>query len=115
MSGANIEDAGMEPSPNRNSSNMTFRERLRDTFLRGGGSNSRERGGLGSRNYEGPSYSMMSNLDPEIQRYNMFLTTRNELLLFNHSPCKFHFAFNSSDFHEGLDLHLLQMMLNAQP
>jgi hypothetical protein len=45
---------------------MTFRERLRDTFLRGGGSQSRDRG-VSSRNYEaGGSYSMMINLDPEI-------------------------------------------------
>ncbi len=44
---------------------MTFRERLRDTFLRRG-SNSRERGGV-SRNYEvGGNYSIISNLDPEI-------------------------------------------------
>lgn len=45
-------------------------------------------------------------------RYNMFLTSHNELLMFS-SPCKMHFGFNSSEFHEGADLHLLQMILNS--
>ena len=36
----------------------------------------------------------------------MFLNSNNEFMVFN-SPCKFHFAFNSSEFHEGVDLNLM--------
>lgn len=33
--------------------------------------------------------------------------------MFFNSPCKFHFAFNNSEFHEGIDLNL--MNLNESP
>jgi len=36
----------------------------------------------------------------------MFLNSNNEILFF-HSPCKFHFAYNNSEFHEGVDLNLM--------
>lgn len=36
----------------------------------------------------------------------MIFNSNNELMFFN-SPCKFHFAFNNSDFHEGVDLNLI--------
>ena len=29
--------------------------------------------------------------------------------MFFNSPCKFHFAFNSSEFHEGVDLNLINL------
>jgi len=29
--------------------------------------------------------------------------------MFFNSPCKFHFAFNNSDFHEGVDLNLINL------
>lgn len=37
---------------------------------------------------------------------NLFLSSNNEVMFFN-SPCKFHFAFNNSDFHEGVDINLM--------
>ena len=40
------------------------------------------------------------------QGFNMFLNANNEIQLFN-SPCKFHFAYNNSEFHEGVDLNLM--------
>jgi hypothetical protein len=39
---------------------------------------------------------------------NLLLNANNEIMFFN-SPCKFHFAFNNSDFHEGIDLNLLNL------
>lgn len=36
----------------------------------------------------------------------MFLNANNEIIFYN-SPCKFHFGFNSSEFHEGVDLNLM--------
>jgi len=29
--------------------------------------------------------------------------------MFFNSPCKFHFAFNGSEFHEGIDLNLMNL------
>lgn len=40
------------------------------------------------------------------------MTTEHDLMSYN-SPCKLQFAFNNSDFHEGVSLNLLQMMLEA--
>jgi len=39
---------------------------------------------------------------------NLLLNANNEIMFFN-SPCKFHFAFNNSEFHEGIDLNLLNL------
>ena len=87
------DDFGLE---SRALGSMTIRERLRDRVLREGSSRS----------------EAFSHLDQAMQRYNMFLTSHNEMMMFN-SPCKLRFAFNQSEFHEGADLHLLQMMLQA--
>ena len=88
------EDFGLE---SRGLNPISIRERLRDRVLRDG-----VRG----------SESQYSNLDQAMQRFNMFLTSHNEMMMFN-SPCKLRFGFNQSEFHEGADLHLLQMMLQA--
>lgn len=37
---------------------------------------------------------------------NLYL---NNEIMFLSSRCKFHFAFNNSDFHEGLDLNLMNL------
>ena len=39
---------------------------------------------------------------------NLLLNANNEVMFFN-SPCKFHFAFNGSEFHEGADLNLINL------
>jgi hypothetical protein len=39
---------------------------------------------------------------------NLFLNGNNEIMFFS-SPCKFHFAFNNSEFHEGVDLNLMSL------
>lgn len=36
----------------------------------------------------------------------MIFNSNNELVFFN-SPCKMHYAFNNSEFHEGVDLNLM--------
>ena len=46
------------------------------------------------------------------ENINLLLNANNEVMFFN-SPCKFHFAFNNSDFHEGVDLNLIN--LNEAP
>lgn len=46
------------------------------------------------------------------ENINLLLNANNEVMFFN-SPCKFHFAFNGSEFHEGVDLNL--MNLNESP
>ena len=40
------------------------------------------------------------------------MNANNEIMFFN-SPCKLHFAFNNSEFHEGVDLNL--MSLSSSP
>lgn len=62
---------------------MSIRERLRESI--------RYRPGRGANDTTG---------------FNMFLNANNEIMLFN-SPCKMHFAFNNSEFHEGVDLNLM--------
>ena len=42
------------------------------------------------------------------ENINLLLNANNEVMFFN-SPCKFHFAFNSSEFHEGVDLNLINL------
>ena len=42
------------------------------------------------------------------ENINLLLNSNNEVMFFN-SPCKFHFAFNSSEFHEGVDLNLINL------
>jgi len=42
------------------------------------------------------------------ENINLLLNANNEIMFFN-SPCKFHFAFNNSEFHEGIDLNLLNL------
>ena len=42
------------------------------------------------------------------ENINLLLNAQNEVMFFN-SPCKFHFAFNQSDFHEGIDLNLMNL------
>ncbi len=37
----------------------------------------------------------------------MVLGSHPDLLFLSSSPCKLHFAFNSSDFHEGVDVNLV--------
>lgn len=78
---------------------ISIRERLRERAMRGLGGFLN--GGRSS------SYS-----DPDINSLNMLLTSNSELLMMQ-SPCRLHFSFNSSEFHEGADLHLLKMMLDA--
>eukprot|EP00347_Sterkiella_histriomuscorum_P016229 403353994 len=88
-------DRDRNSSPIRNSGRRTvgqfnLRERLRDS-LRYRNSN------LNSN--RGNDYSNIGNL-------NMIFNANNELVFFN-SPCKFHYAFNNSEFHEGVDLNLM--------
>lgn len=40
-------------------------------------------------------------------------TSPHESMMFFSSPCKFHFGCNSSEFHEGVDLNLIN--LNESP
>ena len=47
------------------------------------------------------------NANPR-ENINLLLNANNEVMFFN-SPCKFHFAFNSSEFHEGVDLNLINL------
>jgi len=42
------------------------------------------------------------------ENINLLLNANNEVMFFN-SPCKFHFAFNGSEFHEGVDLNLINL------
>lgn len=42
------------------------------------------------------------------ENINLLLNANNEVMFFN-SPCKFHFAFNNSEFHEGVDLNLINL------
>jgi hypothetical protein len=65
---------------------LTLRERIRDT--------------LRFRNLRGPTGE---------NNFNLFLNANNEIMFLNHSPCKFHFGFNDSEFHEGVDLNLMNL------
>lgn len=40
--------------------------------------------------------------------HSLNLYLNNELMFMN-SRCKLHFAFNGSDFHEGIDLNLMSL------
>lgn len=57
----------------------------------------RQNGGQGGGTQS--DYNHFANL-------NMIFNSNNELVFFN-SPCKFHFAINNSEFHEGADLNLM--------
>ena len=61
--------------------------------------------------YRGMNMTSTSVRNPR-ENINLLLNANNEVMFFN-SPCKFHFAFNSSDFHEGVDLNLIN--LNEAP
>ncbi|CDW84708.1 kelch-like protein 38 [Stylonychia lemnae] len=71
------------------SAQFNLRERLRDSIRYRGSNPNNNRG----------DYNHISSL-------NMIFGSHNELTFFN-SPCRFHFAFNNSEFHEGVDLNLM--------
>ena len=67
---------------------------LRDRYLGGVIPTTTQLGGASSRNPR--------------ENINLLLNAHNEVMFFN-SPCKFHFAFNGSEFHEGVDLNLINL------
>jgi hypothetical protein len=60
----------------------------------------------------GGNFAIRDRFGDALRRGNLLLNTHNEVMFFN-SPCKFHFGFNGSEFHEGVDLNL--MNLNESP
>ena len=57
--------------------------------------------------YRGMNTTSIGARNPR-ENINLLLNANNEVMFFN-SPCKFHFAFNSSEFHEGVDLNLINL------
>ena len=74
--------------------------RYRDPYRRGVGSNIL----TGTNSFGG---ALGPGRNPR-ESINLLMNANNEVMFFN-SPCKFHFAFNGSDFHEGIDLNLINL------
>ena len=53
-------------------------------------------------------FALRDRFGDAFRRGNLLLNSHNEVMFFN-SPCKFHFAFNNSEFHEGVDLNLMNL------
>ena len=47
-------------------------------------------------------------LRSQTNNLSVFMNSNNELLFLN-SPCKLHFAYNGSEFHDGVDINLMSL------
>ncbi|TNV83722.1 hypothetical protein FGO68_gene7074 [Halteria grandinella] len=79
-------------------SSMSLRARLRDRLMRGGLSSGHD----GSE-----------TMDRVLQNLGLFMLPDEPYISYQ-APCKMHFAFNNSDFNEGMNLNLLQMILDSK-
>jgi len=84
-----VGELGNLNTPQRRSQ-LTLRERLRDSL--------RYRNTAHVSNFRS-EFTHLSNL-------SLVLNQHPDLMFLSSSPCKFHFAFNNSSFHEGIDLNL---------